>query len=64
MQSLKTKPLLLDISDVTLRIDREEFERLCRNNPDLRLELTANGELVTILGLEYQSKTMQEFALV
>jgi Uma2 family endonuclease len=58
MQSLKTKPLLLDISDVTLRIAHKEFERLCQNNPDLRLELTANGELITMApaGLESSGK--------
>ena len=48
MQSLETKPLLVDTSRITLRITHEEFELLCQDNPDLRLELTANGELVTM----------------
>jgi Uma2 family endonuclease len=32
--------------DVCLRISDEDFGRLCRANPDLRLERTARGELV------------------
>ncbi len=39
MQSLETKPLLVDTSRITLRITHEEFELLCQDNPDLRLEL-------------------------
>jgi Uma2 family endonuclease len=45
MQSLETKPFLLDIHSITLRITHEEFEKLCLDNPDLRLELTEEGEL-------------------
>jgi Uma2 family endonuclease len=48
MPSLETKPLLLDVSHVTLRIAHAEFERLCQDNPELRLELTAEGELITM----------------
>jgi Uma2 family endonuclease len=43
MQFSETQPLLLDISNITLRINHEEFEQLCQDNPDMRLELTANG---------------------
>jgi Uma2 family endonuclease len=46
MQSLETKPFLLDIHSITLRITHEEFEKLCQDNPDIKLELTANGELI------------------
>lgn len=55
MQSLETKPVLLDIHNITLRIDREEFEQLCQDNPDLRLELTANGELIVMAPAGWES---------
>ncbi len=55
MQSLETKPLLLDISHVTLQITHAEFERLCQDNPELRLELTANGELITMAPAGWES---------
>ena len=49
MQSLEVKTLLVDTSRITLRrITPEEFELLCQDNPNLRLELTATGELVTM----------------
>jgi Uma2 family endonuclease len=48
MQSLDTKPLLVDISHITLRLTHEEFEQLCQDNPDMPFELTANGKLVTM----------------
>ncbi len=54
MQSLD-KPLLLNVSHITLRITSEEFEQLCQDNPDLRLELTATGELVTMAPVGWQS---------
>jgi Uma2 family endonuclease len=46
--SIPTQPLLLDVSDTTLNITVEEFDRLCINNPDLRLELTSNRELIVM----------------
>ncbi len=56
MQSLETKPLLVDTSRITLRrITHEEFELLCQDNPDLRLELTADGELVAMSPAGYES---------
>ncbi len=55
MQSLETKPLLIDISHITLRLTHAEFEQLCQNNPDLRLELTANGELVSMAPAGWES---------
>jgi Uma2 family endonuclease len=55
MQSLATKPFLLDIHSITLRITHEEFEKLCQDNPDLRLELTANGELITMAPAGWES---------
>ncbi|WP_010473319.1 Uma2 family endonuclease [Acaryochloris sp. CCMEE 5410] len=48
MQLIETKPVLLDVRGITLRVTHAEFERLCQDNPDLRLELTASGELITM----------------
>jgi Uma2 family endonuclease len=50
VQSLKIKSLSVDTSRITLRqITRAEFELLCQDNPNLRLELTADGEVVTMV---------------
>jgi Uma2 family endonuclease len=46
MRSLGTKPLLLDVHSITLRVTHEEFEKLCQDNPDRSFELTATGELI------------------
>jgi Uma2 family endonuclease len=54
MQSL-TKPLLLDVHRITLRVTHEEFEKLCQDNPDLRLELTEDGQLITMAPAGWQS---------
>ena len=48
MQSLETKPLLLDVQSITLRVTSEEFEKLCQDNPDRSFELTASGELIVM----------------
>jgi Uma2 family endonuclease len=48
MPSLETKPLFLDVHSITLRVTHEEFEKLCQDNPERSLELTANGELVIV----------------
>ena len=55
MQSLATKPFLLDIHRITLRVTHEEFEKLCQDNPELRLELTANGELIVMAPAGWES---------
>jgi Uma2 family endonuclease len=55
MQLLATKPFLLDIHRITLRINHEEFEKLCQDNPDLRLELTAAGELIVMTPAGWES---------
>jgi Uma2 family endonuclease len=55
MQSLEPKPLLLDVHRVTLRVTHEEFERLCQDNPDLRLELTEDGQLITMAPAGWES---------
>jgi Uma2 family endonuclease len=45
---VQTQQLLLDVTNTTLHITPEQFDRLCIDNPDLRLELTKNGELVVM----------------
>jgi Uma2 family endonuclease len=55
MQLLETKPLLLDIHSITLRVTHEEFEKLCQDNPDLQLELTAKGELIVMTPAGWES---------
>jgi Uma2 family endonuclease len=44
-----TQPLLLDVSTTTLTVTPEQFLRLCIQNPDLRLELTPNEELIVMV---------------
>jgi Uma2 family endonuclease len=46
--SVDTQSLLLDISNTTLTVTPEQFDRLCIDNPDLRLELTADRELIVM----------------
>ena len=55
MHSLATKPFLLDIHSITLRVTHQEFEKLCQDNPELRLELTANGELIVMAPAGWES---------
>ncbi len=55
MQSLESKPLLVDISHITLRLTHEEFEQLCQDNPEIQFELTATGELVTMAPAGWES---------
>ncbi len=45
---IDTQPLLLDVSNTTLIVTPEQFDRLCIDNPDLRLELTPNRELIVM----------------
>jgi Uma2 family endonuclease len=45
---IETQPLFLDVSDAKLHVTPAEFDRLCVNNPDLRLELTSTGELIVM----------------
>jgi Uma2 family endonuclease len=46
--SIETQPLLLDVRNTTLTVTPDQFERLCIDNPDLRLELTPNRELIVM----------------
>jgi Uma2 family endonuclease len=43
-----TQSLFLNVSDTTLIVTPEQFDVLCAKNPDLRLELTPNGELIVM----------------
>ena len=45
---VNTQPLLLDVSNTTLTITPAQFDRLCIDNPDLRLELTPDRELIVM----------------
>jgi Uma2 family endonuclease len=53
-------PLLLDVSNAVLRVSSEDFDQLCLDNPDLRLELTKEGELIVMApaGGESSSKNI------
>jgi Uma2 family endonuclease len=46
--SVNTEPLLLDVSNTILHVSPEEFDSLCVNNPDLRLELTKDKKLIVM----------------
>jgi Uma2 family endonuclease len=39
-------PIVLDFQGVLEKMTDDEFENLCRRNPDLQIELTKEGELV------------------
>jgi Uma2 family endonuclease len=44
----ETQPLLLDVSETRLHVTSQQFDELCCKNPDLRLELMPNGELIVM----------------
>jgi Uma2 family endonuclease len=46
--SRETQPLLLDVSETTLQVTPQQFDELCLKNPDLRLELMPDGELIVM----------------
>lgn len=39
-------PIVLNFQDVLEKLNDDEFERFCRHNPDVQIELTKEGELV------------------
>jgi Uma2 family endonuclease len=47
--SVNTQPLLLDVSTTILTVTPEQFVSLSLKNPDLRLELTPNRELIVMV---------------
>ncbi len=44
----EARPLLLDVSNTRLTVTSEQFDRLCIDNPDLRLELTPDSKLIVM----------------
>ncbi len=46
--TIETQPLLLDVSNTTLTVTPEQFDTLCIDNPDLRLELTPDFKLIVM----------------
>jgi Uma2 family endonuclease len=48
MQLLDTHTPLLNTQSITLHVTREQFDVLCHDNPELRLERTATGELIVM----------------
>ena len=46
--AVDTEPLLLNISNTTLQVTPAQFDLLCIDNPDLRLELTKDRELIVM----------------
>jgi Uma2 family endonuclease len=46
--SVDTQSLLIDVSNTTLTVTPEQFDRLCIDNPDLRLELTPDRKLIVM----------------
>jgi Uma2 family endonuclease len=68
MRSLEIKPLWLDVHSITLRVNHEEFEKLCQDNPDRSFELTATGELIVMAPVggesgNYESELGAELAI-
>jgi Uma2 family endonuclease len=45
---VENQPLLLNVSHATLTVTPEQFDRLCIDNPDLRLEMTADRKLIVM----------------
>ncbi len=43
--SIDQVPVRLNVQNVVLKVAAEHFDQLCLDNPDLRLELTKDGEL-------------------
>jgi Uma2 family endonuclease len=44
----QTKSLLLNVSNTVLHVTPKEFDSLCLDNPDLRLELSKDQELIVM----------------
>ncbi len=47
-KAINSPRLLLNVSNTVLNVTTEQFDRLCMDNPDLRLELTPNKELIVM----------------
>jgi Uma2 family endonuclease len=47
-ETISIPQVLLNVRNVRLRVTAAEFDILCQLNPDLRLELTKDGELIVM----------------
>jgi Uma2 family endonuclease len=47
--AVDAQPLLLNVTNTKLTVTSAQFDRLCLDNPDLRLELTPNRELIVMV---------------
>ncbi len=47
-QSINNEPLLVNIHSADLQVTPAQFDRLCADNRDLRLELTKEGKLIVM----------------
>jgi Uma2 family endonuclease len=47
-QPIDTEPLLVNIRSADLHVTPAQFDRLCQDNRDLRLELTKEGKLIVM----------------
>ncbi len=48
METIQKFPVLVDTTEITLRVSHKEFEKLCQDNSELRLELTSTGEVIAM----------------
>jgi len=66
METIQKFPLLVDTTQITVRVNHDEFEILCQDNPELRLELTSTGEVIAMAptALETEWKNMSLSAQV
>jgi hypothetical protein len=53
-----SQSFLLNVSNTDLHLSPEQFEQLCRNNPDLKLQLTEDGKLVVESLEAFQTKNI------
>jgi Uma2 family endonuclease len=47
-QATDVSTVLLKVRSQSLQVSSEEFDRLCEDNPDLRLEMTHEGKLIVM----------------
>jgi Uma2 family endonuclease len=47
-ETISTPRVLLNVRNVRLRVTGAEFDILCQLNPDMRLELTTDGDLIVM----------------
>jgi Uma2 family endonuclease len=47
--------IMLDVSNTSLYTSHDQFELICQHNPELRLELTSQGELIIMAPAGWES---------